>query len=304
MMVMKSYRGFFTLIACAIIFSVFNVFIRVLNIDLTTYQQIAFRNAIAFVLSVGVIVMLKPKLGYTKVSWKVLLLYAITFPITVILFTFAVLQTKIATATFGLYIGTITASQLIGYFFFKEKLTKQHSICLALVITGLIFFSYPFSFSSLNAGFWLSVSAGVIDAVSNTLRRFLGGKIDRFALVPIPMIGGLVIATILAMQSGQPIIPASISPLSWIVGLLFGAALLGINYLMLVGFQNISLHLGTLVLSSELFFGLLIGMLLYKEVPTKLELLGGIFIILGVIYMNIDFKSLASKSKKHIVKFK
>lgn len=292
---MNTYKGFLALLSCAAIFSGFSVFIRFLEQDFTSYQQIVYRNGIAFLMAVILLLVTRKKIAFNNVPPKVLFLYAIAFPITVILFTLSVLQTTILNATIGLYVGTIVISQFIGSAFFKEKFTFQNALSLVLVISGLTLFIYPLSLATFNIGFWLGVASGATDAIANTLRRFLGGKVDRFVLVPIPMIGGIIIAGILTLSSGQPLVPESISMQSWLILSLFGFALLLINYLMLVGFQNLNLNLGSIVLSSELFFALLFGIAVFAEYPTQKELIGGIIIMTGVIAGNVDLSRIMKK---------
>ena len=74
------------------------------------------------------------------------------------------------------------------------------------------------------------------------------------------------------------------------VGLLFGLLLLIINYLLLVGFSNFDLNLGTIIMSSELAFASIFAFLLYKEIPTKYELIAVFFIILSIIVSHVSIK--------------
>ena len=68
---------------------------------------------------------------------------------------------------------------------------------------------------------------------------------------------------------------------------IFGGLVVLIAYLMLIGFQNFDLNLGTIVLSSEVFFAPLFGAIIFKEYLTMFELLGGTFIIIAIILPNV-----------------
>ena len=67
------------------------------------------------------------------------------------------------------------------------------------------------------------------------------------------------------------------------------------NYLMIIGFNNFDLNLGTIVLSSELLFASIFGYLIYKEVPTINELIGCGLIAFSVIISHVNFKKITNR---------
>ena len=62
-----------------------------------------------------------------------------------------------------------------------------------------------------------------------------------------------------------------------------------------MGFQNFDLSLGAIILSSELIFALLIGLLIFGEKPLPKEIIGGLFVMTAVILPNLNLLSLKSK---------
>ena len=91
---------------------------------------------------------------------------------------------------------------------------------------------------------------------------------------------------------------SSLSVNTWAVGLMFGFILVAVNYLLLVGFQNFDLSLGVIILSSELIFALLFGLLVFGEKPLPKEIIGGLFVMAAVILPNLNL--LPSKNKNKI----
>lgn len=287
---MNRIKGFFALLACAIIFASFGIYIRLLSEDFTAYQQIGFRNLIAFIIgTLAVVVSRQAFASIRKVNPLYTFLYTVTFPIAVILFTLSVLEIKIVTTIFGLYMGALVSSLVVGVAFFKEKITKMKLLSLSLVSLGLITYAYPFDGSLLTTGFALAVLSGAFDATANSFRKYLSGKIDRFVLVVLQMIGGLTVATGLMIAVGEITIP-TISITSWIVGGVFGLSLVAISYLTLVGFQNFDLNLGTVILSSELFFASIFALLFFGEVSSFTEIIGGMLIILATVVANLTIQ--------------
>jgi len=301
---MKKLLGFGALLLSAVIFGSFGIWIRFLGEQLSMYQQIVLRNTVAAVLSIG-IVLIGRKLtsGISKAKKSNIVFYAIAVPLSVVFYNISMLNVKIAVATFVFYVGTIAFSTIISTLFFKEKMTSVKIVSLTCVVIGLACFAYPFSKESLTFGLLAGVISGLFDAISNAFRKDLSGKVDKFLLVLFTAVGGMIVAGGMALYFKQNLgFFTEMSTKTTLVGLLFGALLVGVNYLLLVGFQNFDLSLGTIVLSAELMFALLFGFLVFGEVPTTAEVLGGLFVLVAIIVPNLNviskrFRRMLSKGK-------
>lgn len=282
---MNKTRGFFSILLAGFIFGTFGILIRILSKELTDFQQIFFRNLIGFILAVIAIYFFKRSIKFRNVSSTKLFLFSISLPFTIILYTLAILKTKIIIAVASLYLGSIVFSLLIGILFFKEKITAIKIIAVLSALLGLVFFASPLSLSNINIGLIYGVLSGFMDTVSNSFKKHLSGKIDRFTLIAIQMLGGVIVSLLLMNFSKTLFIP-QISFLTIFVSLLFGFLLFLINYLLLVGFSNFDLNLGTIALSSELVFASVLGFIFYKEIPTIKDLIGAALILFSVIKMN------------------
>lgn len=279
-------KGFIALLASGLIYGSFGIWIKLLSQELTTYQQIALRNLIGFVLTIFMILLLRQKIAFNGVKKIYIFLYSFFFPIGVIFFVFAMLQTKFVTAIFAFYASSLLASTIIGSVLLKDKNTPLKYFGLILSLIGLIFLSYPFSLSHLNIGFVFGLLSGIFDSASNGFKRFLSGKIDRFVLVGLQMLGGIIVAGSLILLTNQVLLP-TISFSTLLVALIFGALLVLVVFLTLVGFQNFDLNLGTMIIASELLFGPIAAMLVFKEIPTKTELIGGFIIVSSIVITNL-----------------
>ena len=185
----KNLRGFLSLLIASIVLGSFGIWIRFLSHDITSYQQIAFRNIIGFCIAVVILLVNRTKITFNKVPKTYLLAYTFSFPLTVVLYTLSLLITKIAVTTFALYIGSITASLFIGIIFFKEKMTKLKIFSLIFVCIGLLFFMMPLSKITLDLGLLLGLLSGVVESIANSFRKHLGNKVDRFTLVALSLLG-------------------------------------------------------------------------------------------------------------------
>jgi drug/metabolite transporter (DMT)-like permease len=88
--------------------------------------------------------------------------------------------------------------------------------------------------------------------------------------------------------------------MSLFAGVTYGFFSIAVAFLTLVGFQDFDLNLGTIVLSSELFFATIAGLLLFHEYPTQNEVTGSALIILAIIILNIKWKAFVPARLFHI----
>lgn len=282
--------GFLALLAGAVSYGTFGIWIRILSRELGPFEQIVFRNLVGFILIALIVIVRKISLDLRQISRVKLLLYSISFPLGVVCFTFSVLEGKIAVSVFALYVGSILTSLPIGVLFFKERLDVRKGLSLALGLLGLAFFSWPLS-EGISIGFILGLLSGVFDAISNSFRKFFSGRMDRFILTGIQMAGGVFVATVfLLIQGGSFPTFLNLSLVSWLVGFVFGLVLVGVNYLLLFGFGHFDLNLGSIILSSELFFATILSLLVFGEKPTGWEFFGEVLILLAVITANLNYR--------------
>lgn len=290
--------GFLALLLSAFIFASFGILVRLLGQQLLPFQQIGFRNLIALVIAIAVILKTRPSfqtITTVKPIW--LGLYAVSFSLSVIFYTLAILQTKIVTTIFALYLGSLVMSLIFGVIFFKEKLSLIKIMSLILVMVGLIIYAAPNLSEFLAVGTGLAFLSGFFDAIANSMRKFLGPKLPKIVLVAIQMITGLIIALGLMAWNAQLSLPM-LSPQTLIVGTIFGLGLVSVSYLTLIGFTNFDLNLGTVVLASELFFASVFSFLIFHEVSSYYELIGGAIIILATFCAQLNP---VSRSKTAII---
>jgi len=283
---MNKFEGFSALLLTGLLYGLFGIFVRLLSTQLLSYQQIFLRNVSGLVVALIVVFIIKASWSLSKKQKWSLFFFAFPYPLTIVFLTLSYLKTEIAITTFALYIGSLVATLLIGKIFFKEQVTKIKLLSLLLVLIGLTFFNLPFSSKSINVGLIFGLVAGVFSATNSSMRKLLGGQIDRFILIVVQMIGGIIITGLLVLFFHQTHFPI-LSPLNSFIVFIFGLVVVLIAYLTLIGFQNFDLNLGTVVLSSEVFFAPLFAAIIFKEYLTAFELLGGIFIILAIILPKI-----------------
>lgn len=289
---MNQVLGFSSLLLAAVSFGSFGIWIRLLNNYLTPYQQIVLRNIFAFIISLLIIIIWKRwRFSISGFDWIKTALYSVAIPISVLLFNFSVLNTKISISTSAFYSGSIIVSSLLGAVIFKEKLTKKGISSLVLSIIGLLLFSYPQREGLPIVGLILGLLSGFADSIANVFRKELPQKIDKLILLLLTAVGGVVVSGVMGFFSSEGLIPLTGIPvIATIICVIFGALLVLNNYLLLLGFQNFKLGIGVIVLSAEIVFATIFGFAFFREIPSTNEILGGALVLLAIIIPNLKTK--------------
>ncbi len=283
----KKSLGFLALVAAAIIYSTFGIWMRLLGSELGAYQTTALANIFAAIISLVIVLIQKKKIILEKgLNYRNLSLFILVVPAAIIFYNFSVMNTKVATATFALYAASFIVSFLVGKFIFKEKISKLKVIALLIAFVGLSFLSFPFSF---NFGFLMGLASGVADTFANSLKKDLSGKIERMFLVLVSRVAAVVVSLVMVVGTGEKLIIFSALPLkTYLIAFLFGVLFVGVIYLTIVGFQYSDVSVGTIVLSSELFFTPIVAFLAFKEIPVSTEIIGGFLILVAMILPNLS----------------
>ena len=285
---MNRTKGFFVLLLVGLLWALTSVFMRVLSVDLSAYQQVAYRNLIALLMVIPVVFLRKSAVRPEKIRVSHLLGFALSYPVVLVLFTLAVLHTRIEEATFALYFSSTLTGIALGFIAFREKITSMVWFGIALAFAGMYAHSHFFDPAVMtNHGFLYALGAGCLMATCNYFRKSLSRPDNRFRLVAYQSVGGIVVGFLFVWIFGDSIF-LDISWSIWGILLLYGMLNLAFAYLLLYGFEHFDLHLGQLVLCSELVFAAIIGAGLYQEHPSRLQMCGLMLILISLAVIKWD----------------
>lgn len=208
----------------------------------------------------------------------------LTSAATVVLFVVAINATKVANAFFLCYGGSILASVLLGRLLFAERPSRSQWAAVAVSLAGLS--AYADVLTVLSVGAVAGVLSGVADAMANSARRSLAG-FDRWGVLLYSYAAGAAIGLLLVTQMTGPVVrevswwPTTVLVLLVVVGI-------GMSQLLLYGFAHTPLGAGTIILASELFFAAIAGWLLYSEVLSLREAVGGLLVFIAAVLSAVD----------------
>jgi len=189
---------------------------------------------------------------------------------------------SIGTAYFAIYAGTVVGGFILGIFFFKEKLTFVKSISFLLSLLGI----YIIYFVNFNPSQFLylllAVSSGLIYAAWYSFSKKISGSYSVAQISFIDYATGLLFSLILSILLHETwIIPTLTFP--WLILLVFAITSLATSILILYGFRHVEVQLGTIILLTEILFGIALGYFVFHEVLTPTILLGGSFVITATV---------------------
>jgi len=234
-----------------------------------------------------------------KEDYKWFIVLGIFTSFSVVPITYAFQHLTLGASSFIFYASYTIIAYILGFAFFKEKLTRVKLISLVLAMIGLITI---FSFD-LTAVILLPAVFAIVNGIASGGEVTFSKKVsDKYSGVFISFFLYIVIAIShffisLALGEAQPV---EIITVSW--PYLAGYILVAVIGMVTVieGFKHVEPTIGSIVGLLEIVFSALFGILLLSERLTIATLFGGILIVIAAGLPNIIeyYKSIQDKSKR------
>lgn len=290
----RSLSGAEALFGAAFVYAFTGVMVREMSPMWGDKAQVAARYLPVFFFLLGLRFITKSKAKIPQNQYFNSFGFAIAFALVVLFFTASIQNTTLANCLFVFYASNMVTSFLLGTVLLNEQISKNRMIALFFALAGLSLYSK--SVLSIDIGIILAICAGILGGISNIFAKLLKG-VDRNSVILVQYGIGSVFTWLITLISGEQIIRHS----SWRgVGLtlLFAVILvIGAN-LLLYGLQHFDVNIGTVILSTELIFGALLGWILFQEVPATNEFLGGLLIFSGSVIGALDYKNDSAKKSQ------
>lgn len=281
-------KGFILLLTAGFLYATYGVFSRIIGNDIVTFYQYTTRSAlIVLLLSLSLLFFSKNKLN--KVSpehYKWILLQGLASGLLTPTFFLSVNNLPLGTTIFLFYaLGTIV-TYLLGSIVHKEKLTKVKTVSLVLGIIGVFLMSveslrlnqHLYIVYALLSGVFFGLNLTAVKVIS---KDYPSQQINLFNWAGV-LIVSVVFSILFAEKWAMPVLNNA-----WLANLALAIVALCASMSTVTGFKYMELQKGSIVLLSELVFGVVIGWLLYKEIPTALLALGSVFILSALLIPNL-----------------
>lgn len=244
------------------------------------HAQIAVRFALVWVI---LIIVSRFQGQKTKVPQSKILptvVYSLLAALAILFFTLSVQKTTIANTLFSSNATEMFTAFLLGTLLLNESLTKRKLIAIVLSLAGLAL--YADSLVSGSTGLIFGLLAGATVGVCNLLAKQLKG-VDIGAILRMQFGIGTFFMIVLMLIFSSDDIVRSVTIEGAVITIIFALILIFATHLVLYGFQNSDINIASVILSSQLAIGAILGYLFFLEVPAPYEIVSGLLIICAAI---------------------
>lgn len=289
----KKITPIISLLSCGFLYALYGPLSRIVGADFAPVTQIFLRTLMQLLILLGIFLYFRNFERVERKNWKWLIIMGFCGSVTTILYIVAVTHIAMGTTMFLFYAFSTIVSYVIGKLIFFEKITKIKIISLILAIIGLltifsstliienIIYMLLASISGLSYGIYSSFSKKVSFSYSKTQILFIISCVE----IVIYLFFCLVVKENSNFNSLKP----------WLYNLVYTIVVVLSMYLMVFGFKYVEAQKASILLLSELIFVIIFGVIFYQEIPTIIELIGGILILVSLIIPNINLDKKRNK---------
>ncbi len=283
---MKKQIGIFYLLIAAILYAIMPIWIRQLGHTMPPFAQVFARYVVAAVVAVVFALWKKEKLKPQTVRHGIILIAiaVLGYGLSNVAFTIAILNTTITNALFLFFTFSIM-TPLLAVVILKEKFNHILGIAVGLSLLGMYLMFRPQFGTSHLFGMGFALLTAFLTSVYYIGRRLIKDISAAAVMMYSTVFGALGVGLISffierSFWINNPIVV--IQPLLPII-VIFGID----NFLAWLflgkGLQTVPAGRGSIILLSELFFGVILGIVYFGEIPTALTLIGAGCIALSAI---------------------
>lgn len=282
-------KGILAILGLALNYVLIGILIRIFSNHLSLLQQVYLRVGAAFFLC---LLLFKNQIRWPVIlnlpahEWLIITLRSIFFfAIGITLFSQAVIIAKFSNVSF---IAALPLAAPLGVLFLKERMTRQKLFFTLLAFWGVAIISIK-DWNHLGhwgAGELLAFVSAIFISLSYVLRRYQKSVLNNAEITSLFFLISFVALFLISTVIGE-----SLTRVQWDTPLTLWVLLAGVMnvwgiYLMNYGFEKVDAITAANILTIETVFALICGLLFYREVPTVIELLGGVLICVAAIKVN------------------
>jgi drug/metabolite transporter (DMT)-like permease len=284
------------LLAAAFLFAFTNVLVRDMAHMWGDQAQLAARFGLVWIILTLYAYFRGAKASIPRSKIVLVIAYSLLAAISILFFTLSVQMTTIANTLFTSNATELVGAFLLGTILLKEKITNRKLLAIGLSLAGLALYSG--ALFSGNVGLIFGLLGGTTTAICNIFAKKLKG-VDRNAILRMQFGLGTMLTAVLALLFSANDIIRTVSVQGIATTAVFALILIVATNLVLYGFQHFDINIASVVLSSQLAFGALLGFLIFKEVPAPTEIISGLLIACAAIIGSIGQKPTTKDVQVH-----
>ena len=281
-------KGILLILLSALLYSVMPVLIRTLGGGgLPPVSQVFLRYIAAFIAAALYFFRTsRNKITIHKKDIALLLIATIFgYALTNLFYTYGMLNTYVSNALFLFFTFAIIAP-VLAFIFLKDKLNVFNTAALIITAIALVLLFQPNAIPTWKIGGMFAILSALGQATYLIVRKKLKNYSASFLMLANTFAGVIVLGILSLMMEQSFYFQGGIQRISantWITTVLFGIDNFLAWLVMTKGFEYVKAATGSIVLLSELVFGIFFAFLFFKEIPTYVTLAGGTLILLSSI---------------------
>jgi drug/metabolite transporter (DMT)-like permease len=284
-------KGILALLLLTLMWAVMTIIPRYLESSFTIYQQVYLRLFIAFVMSFIIFnnkirINLLPKLKKKDIS--LLFIRSLSYyPLGVVLYTHAVLSTKISNVAF---IDSVPMTSLLGFLILKEKFSIKKILPVIAAFMGVLIISLKGSLhiTSLGLGELFALLSALFISLAMISRKWQSNKLNDAEISTFMLLIGSVLVFIVSLTSGEglPLNIDSWGPQAILFLAAGGIVNVAISYCVNYGLSRVDAVLSGNIFNLSPVFTAILGFFVFKEVLQVNELIGSAIILGSAIVLH------------------
>ena len=279
-------RGIIYLLIASVLYAIMPIWIRMLGHTMPAFAQVFARYVVAATVAVGFAVWKKESLRPKNARDGIVLISIaiLGYGLSNVAFTVAIINTTITNALFLFFTSSIM-TPVLAVIILKEKFTKPLSIAIGLSLLGMYFMFQPQFGSSQVVGMGFALLAAFLVSIYYVGRRIVKDVSASLIMVYSTVFGAIGVGIISMLfersfWSGSPLM--AMQTLAPII-IIFGIDNFLAWFFLSRGLQTVPAGKGSIILLSELFFGVILSIVYFGEIPTVLTVIGAGCIALSAI---------------------
>ena len=199
-------------------------------------------------------------------------------------FTYGILYTQVSNALFLFYSYAII-TPILGFIFLREKMNKYNVFAMLFSFIALLLLFQPNGVATWKIGGIFAILSAIGQSFYLIGRKKLHSYSAHFMMLANTSMGVIVLGILCLLFDSSFYFKGGIQIVSmktWIITILFGIDNFLAWFMMSKGFEYFKAASGSLVLLSELVFGVIFAFLFFAEIPTAITVIGGVLILLSI----------------------
>jgi drug/metabolite transporter (DMT)-like permease len=286
-------KGYLELILYSLLAGIVGVFVKLVQ-KLDINSIVFIRALIASVFILLVVLFRKKLKELTIVSPLQTLLVGLFQGLSIFLFFSSILNTSVSNALFLVYTAPIF-SIILAKFFLKEQIEREAVVGMVVTLIGIIFVLDPRNFSynpGQTFGNFMGLASGFFySAMALTAKPIMKKKSGYYVAFWQYAVISLMFVFFLKIDSTTVLME------NWWKLLIIGILCTGIAFILFMeGVRNVKAQKIFIVTALEPLVGTIASLLILKEVPSFMTIIGALFILFGVY--RITFRKTASNTSQ------